>query len=73
MVQYYLCIVLIVFVFFLLIHEVARDLKTLGDSYKRISLCLILVLLFKYNYGVHFYGLEYEDAFVFSLCKAIFI
>lgn len=72
MVQYYLCIVLIVFVFFLLIHEVARDLKTLGDSYKRISLCLILVLLFKYNYGVHFYGLEYEDAFVFSFCAKQF-
>lgn len=29
--------------------------------------------MFKYNYGTHFYGLEYEDAYVFSFCARQFL
>lgn len=72
MTQYYLCIVLIIFLFFLLAHELVRDFRILANPYKRILLCLALTLLFKYNYGIHFYGLEYEDAFVFSFCARQF-
>ncbi len=71
--QYYLCIVLIIFLFILLIHELIWDFKSIQKSYKRILLCFVLTLLFKYNYGVHFYGLEYEDAYVFSFCARQFL
>ena len=70
--QYYMCIVLIVFLFLLFIHELIRDYKLIKYSYRRIALCLILALLFKYNYGIYFYGLEYEDAYVFSFCARQF-
>lgn len=56
--QYYLCVVLIIFLFILLIHELIYDYKSIRRPYKRILLCLVLTLLFKYNYGTHFYGLE---------------
>lgn len=71
--QYYLCIVLIIFLFILLIHELIWDLKSIQQPYKRILFCLILTLLFKYNYGIHFYGLEYEDAYAFSFCARQFL
>ena len=71
--QYYLCVVLIIFLFILLIHEVIYDCKSIRKPYKRILLCLVLTLLFKYNYGTHFYGLEYEDAYVFSFCARQFL
>lgn len=73
MVQYYLCIVLIIFLFLLFIHEIIGDLKSIERFYKRILLCLILTLIFKYNYGIQFYGLEYEDAYVFSFCARQFL
>lgn len=72
MAQYYLCIVLIVSLFFLFIHEIIRDFNTLVNSYKRILLCSLLAFLFKYNFGLYFYGLEYEDAYVFSFCARQF-
>ena len=71
--QYYLCVVLIIFLFILLIHELIYDYKSIRRPYKRILLCLVLTLLFKYNYGTHFYGLEYEDAYVFSFCARQFL
>lgn len=71
--QYYLCIVLIIFLFILLIHELIWDFKSIQKPYKRILLCLVLTLLFKYNYGVYFYGLEYEDAYAFSFCARQFL
>jgi len=49
-----------------------RDFGILDNPYKRILLCLVLTFLFKYNYDIHFYGLEYEDAFVFSFCARQF-
>lgn len=52
--QYYLCIVLIIFLFILLIHELIWDFRSIQKPYKRILLCLVLTLLFKYNYGVYF-------------------
>ena len=71
--QYYLCVVLIIFLFILFIHELIWDFKSIQKPYKRILLCLVLTLLFKYNYGVHFWGLEYEDAYVFSFCARQFL
>ena len=71
--QYYLCIVLIIFLFILLIHELIWDFRSIQKPYKRILLCLVLTLLFKYNYGVYFYGLEYEDAYAFSFCARQFL
>lgn len=54
-------------------HEIIRDYKSIKHPFRRILLCLVLTLVFKYNYGIFFYGLEYEDAYVLVLCKAIFI
>lgn len=71
--QYYLCIVLIIFLFILLTHELIYDFNSIKKPYKRILLCLALALLFKYNYDIHFYGLEYEDAYVFSFCTRQFL
>lgn len=73
MAQYLICTTLIVFLFLLVIHETIQDLKILRNPFKRVALCLFLTLLFKYNYGIHFYGLEYEDAFVFSFCARQFL
>lgn len=70
--QYYLCIVLIIFLFLLFFNEIVRDYKSIEYPFRRILLCLILTLLFKYNYGIYFYGLEYEDAYVFSFCARQF-
>ena len=71
--QYYLCVVLIIFLFILFIHELIRDSKSIQKPYERILFCLLLTLLFKYNYGINFYGLEYEDAYVFSFCTRQFL
>ena len=71
--QYYLCVVLIIFLFILFIHALIRDSKSIQKPYERILFCLLLTLLFKYNYGISFYGLEYEDAYVFSFCTRQFL
>lgn len=70
--QYYICVVLIVFLFLLFFHEIIRDYKSIKHPFRRILLCLVLTLVFKYNYGIFFYGLEYEDAYVFSFCARQF-
>ena len=70
--QYYICVVLIVFLFLLFFHEIIRDYKSIKHPFRRILLCLVLTLVFKYNCGIFFYGLEYEDAYVFSFCARQF-
>lgn len=70
--QYYICVALIVFLFLLFFHEIIRDYRSIKHPFRRILLCLVLALVFKYNYGIFFYGLEYEDAYVFSFCARQF-
>lgn len=69
---YYFCLVLLFLFFYLLFHEVIQDLKNHCNARYIILYCLLLTLLFKYNYGIEFWGLEYEDAYSFSFCTRQF-
>jgi hypothetical protein len=51
--------------FFLLFHRLI-SIYVENKYWSRIIVSLILVLLFKTDWGIHFYGLEYEDAYVFN-------
>lgn len=70
--NYYLCFVLLIVFILLLFREIVKDIKGHIASYYIIPYCLILTLLFKYNHGVEFWGLEYEDAYSFSFCARQF-
>ena len=69
---YYICLVLLFFFFFLLMHEVIQDVKRHYASIYIIPYCILLSLLFKFDYGIGFWGLEYEDAYSFSFCSRQF-
>ena len=70
--NYYFCFVLLIVFILLLFREIVKDIKGHIASYYIIPYCLILTLLFKYNYGIEFWGLEYEDAYSFSFCARQF-
>lgn len=42
------------------------NFKKSESPYIKLIICIVFTLLFKYDYGFHFLGLEYEDAYSFS-------
>lgn len=42
------------------------NLKKTKYPYFKLIVCIIFTFLFKYDWGIHFLGLEYEDAYSFS-------
>lgn len=72
MVYYICCLVILLLFLFCLLHEIMHEIKKHRASLFIISYCLLLTLLFKYNYGIEFWGLEYEDAYSFSFCARQF-
>lgn len=69
---YYFCLVLLFLFIFLLSYEIIKDIKKYSNYLFIILYCLILTILFKYNFGIEFWGLEYEDAYSFSFCSRQF-
>lgn len=61
-------LVFFLLVFFLLLwSKIFIDaLKKTDIPYIKIVVCIICVCLFKCDWGIHFWGLEYEDAYSFS-------
>lgn len=69
---YYFCLVLLFLFVFLLSYEIIKDIRKYSNYIFIILYCLILTILFKYNFGIYFWGLEYEDAYSFSFCSRQF-
>jgi hypothetical protein len=64
--SFYVLIIILLGVFFsLLLYQIVNICDT-NKYWIRIVFSLILALLFKNDWGLHFYGLEYEDAYVFN-------
>ena len=73
MLQYIFISSVICFFFFLLFDSITCDFKAIGlDVWKRIILCFVLTLVYKCCLGFEFYGLEYEDAYVFDVAARQF-
>lgn len=69
---YYFCLVLIFFYLFLIINVLIQKIRECKFSVQTITYCLILAILYKYNFCIDFWGLEYEDAYSFSFCARQF-
>lgn len=69
---YFICLVILFFFLFLLIHRIVNDIGQHSYAKYIIPYCILLTLLFKYNWGFEFWGLEYEDAYSFSFCARQF-
>lgn len=72
MIYYYFCLVVIFLFLFLFVYQIKNDIKKQKSILYIISYCLLLTFLFKYNYNIAFWGLEYEDAYSFSFCARQF-
>lgn len=72
MLNYYFLIILIIFLLLLFFHEIIHDLWNSSKPKCRIVFCVLLTLLFKYNYNTFYWGQEYEDAYVYSFCTRQF-
>lgn len=72
MLQYYICATIIILFFILLTGEIIKTLNKTDNAINRIVICIVLTFLFKFNYGIEFFGLEYEDAYAFSFCARQF-
>ena len=72
MTYYYFDLFLLSVFFISLFYVLQKELKTEKNAFLHIALCAVLTAVFKYNWGVPFWGLEYEDAYAFSLCARQF-
>ena len=66
MFYYCFCLFLLAIFFFFLLSTLFHDLKKSNNGWQRILLCIVLALVFKYDFGTIFCGMEYEDAYAFS-------
>ncbi|KAA6332459.1 hypothetical protein EZS27_019038 [termite gut metagenome] len=62
----YVLITLLLGIFFSLLFYTIINIYVTNKYWIRILFLLVLALLFKNDWGIHFYGLEYEDAYVFN-------
>ncbi|GHT27760.1 hypothetical protein AGMMS49574_00770 [Bacteroidia bacterium] len=65
MTEYIIISVVFGIFFFLLIYKLF-NIYVENQYWSRVVCAIILTLLFKTDWGIHFYGLEYEDAYVFN-------
>lgn len=67
-----ICIFLGVFWFLATCWSLSHELFNRRFEFiKRIALCLVLTIAYKCNFGMQFWGLEYEDAFAFHHCAQL--
>lgn len=63
---YIICSIFLLFFFISLGYALTKDYKRINNKFSRLLFCSILAIVFKYNYGLLFCGLEYEDSYAFS-------
>lgn len=66
MIYYSFCVLILIIFFLILFKALFKDLREVSHVWARFSLCVILVIVYKYDFGLTFCGLEYEDAYAFS-------
>ena len=66
MIYYIVCSIIIVAFFALLLKQLCVDLKNAQNAWFRIAFCIVLAALFKFDFGITFCGLEYEDSYAYS-------
>ena len=66
MIYYCFCVLILIIFFLFLFRALFKDLREVGHVWARFSLCAILAIVYKYDLGLTFCGLEYEDAYAFS-------
>lgn len=66
MIYYIVCSFFLSTFFFLLLKHLFIELRNVERPYLRLFFCLLLTVVFKYDFGIFFCGLEYEDAYAFS-------
>lgn len=70
---FYSVISIILFLFFIvLIYTLYKDYRRFDNKILRIAFCFFLAICFKYDFGYHFCGLEYEDSYAFSFLGRLF-
>lgn len=71
---YFICLTILLFFIIVFVHTVAHDIKEhISSPWFIILFCAVLTTLFKSNFGINFWGLEYEDAYSFSFCARQFL
>lgn len=66
MIYFITCSIIIFAFIFALLYSLIRDYKYVDNKLFRVTFCILLTLLFKYDFGYIFCGLEYEDSYAFS-------
>lgn len=69
---YFICSSLLLFFIFLFAYTAIHDIKEHTSPWSVFLFCAILTFVFKSDFGIHFWGLEYEDAYSFSFCARQF-
>lgn len=62
----YIIISALLFIFFCLWLMKITEIVVANRYWSRLLFAAALTMIFKFDWGVHFYGLEYEDAYVFN-------
>lgn len=71
---YFICLTILLFFIIMFVYTVAHDIKEhVSSSWFVILFCIVLTTLFKTDFGISFWGLEYEDAYSFSFCARQFL
>lgn len=71
---YFICLTIILFFIIMFIYTVTHDIKGhISSPWFVILFCAVLTTLFKTDFGISFWGLEYEDAYSFSFCARQFL
>lgn len=71
--SYFICLSILLFFIILFFYTVIHDIKEHISSWFVVLFCVILTILFKTDFGIKFWGLEYEDAYSFSFCARQFL
>lgn len=66
MFYYIICSISLLIFIVSLGHTLVKEYSNIDNKYTRLIFCLGLTLIFKYNFGFLFCGLEYEDSYAFS-------
>ena len=72
MIRYLLTSLLLCTFLAVLARGIFSEAKKTENFKLRFFFCLVLVVIFKYDWGYTFHGLEYEDAYVFDACARAF-
>ncbi len=71
---YFICLTILLFFIIMFVYTVAHDIKEhILSSWFVLLFCVVLTILFKTDFGISFWGLEYEDAYSFSFCARQFL